>query len=153
MRAATFGFALALVLGLALGGLLTGTGPGASGIVGGEYWILVIIAASVYLGWHVAQLISAPISLIAAPVLVVVMIGVILGVKYARVPWAPLMGDGFPIVVAIDAAAGVLGALAGRTPWLRARTAAGAARTGLWLAAVIVAVSLTTYALASVMGS
>jgi hypothetical protein len=153
MRAATFGFALALVLGLGLGGLLTGTGPGASGIVGGEYWVLVIIAASVYLGWQVAQLMFAPISLIAAPVLVVVMIGVILGVKYARLPWAPLVSDGFPILVAIYAAAGVLGALAGGTPWLSARTAAGAARTGLWLAAVILAVSLATYALSSVMGS
>jgi hypothetical protein len=153
MRAATFGFALALILGLALGGLLTGTGPGASGVVGSEYWILVITAASVYLGWQVAQLTSAPISLIAATVLVVVMIGVILGVKYARVPWAPLMGDGFAILVAVYAAAGVLGALAGRTPWLRVRTVAGAARTGLWLAPVIVAVSLATYALSSVMGS
>ena len=38
-------------------------------------------------------------------------------------------------------------------PSLRARTAAAAARTGLVLAATAVGVIVTTYALASVMGS
>jgi hypothetical protein len=153
MRAAILALALSVVVGLALGALLTGTGPGASGIVGGEYWIAVIVASSVYLGWHVAQLMPAPTSLIAGPALVVVMIGVLLGIKYTRLPDAPLVGDGFPIVVLIYAAGGALGALAGQTPRLRARSAAGAARTGMWLAAITVAVSVAMYTLASVSGS
>lgn len=89
MRAATFAFGLAVVFGLVLGLLLTGTGPGASGIVGGQYWAIVLIAASVYLGWQVAQLSNAVIGLVAAPVLVVLMIAVLLVVKFVRVPWAP----------------------------------------------------------------
>lgn len=153
MRAAIFALGLAVVFGLALGLLLTGTGPGASGIIGGQYWAVVLIAASVYLGWQVAQFSNALVSLVAAPVLVVLMIAVLLGVKFVRVPWAPLVGDGFEIVVAIYAAAGMLGALVGRAPSLRARTAATAARTGLVLAATAVAVIVATYALASVVGS
>ena len=153
MRAAIFAFGLAVVFGLVLGLLLTGTGPGASGIVGGQYWAVVLIAASVYLGWQVAQFTNAPISLVATPVLVVLMIAVLLAVKFVRVPWAPLVGDAFEIVVAMYAAAGLLGAAVGRAPSLRARTAAAAARTGLVLAATAVAVIVTTYALASVKGS
>jgi hypothetical protein len=78
---------------------------------------------------------------------------VLLGVKLVRVPWAPLVGDAFEVVVAIYAAAGLLGAAVGRAPSLRARTAAAAARTGLVLAAAAVAVMVATYALASVVGS
>lgn len=153
MRAAIFAFGLAVVFGLVLGLALTGTGPGASGIVGGQYWAVVLIAASVYLGWQVAQFSDALVSLVAAPVLVVLMIAVLMGVKFVRVPWAPLVGDGFEIVVAIYAGAGVLGAAIGRTPSLRAHNAAAAARTGFVLAAAAVAVIVATYALASVVGS
>jgi hypothetical protein len=153
VRAAIFAFGLAAVFGLVLGLLLTGTGPAATGVVVGQYWILVIIAASVYLGWQVAQLSSKIVSLVAAPVLVVFMIAVLLGMKFVRVPGAPLVGDGFEIVVAVYAAAGALGAFVGRLPWLRAQTPADAARTGLWLAAAMVTVSVATYAWASVTGS
>jgi hypothetical protein len=153
MRAAIFAFALALALGLWLGLLLTGTGPGASGIVGGEYWILVITFASVYLGWQLAQLDMALPSVVAAPVFVVLMILVLLGVKFMHLPWAPLVSDSFPILIAIDAAAGTLGAVIGGAPSLRAHTPAAARRTGLCLAATAFAVSVATYGLASVMGS
>jgi hypothetical protein len=153
MRAAIFAFGLAVVFGLVLGLLLTGPGPGASGIIGGQYWAIVLIAASVYLGWQVAQFSNSLVSLVAAPVLVVLMIAVLFAVKFVRVPWAPLVGDAFEIVVAIYAAAGLLGAAIGRAPSLRARTAAAAARTGLVLAATAVAFIVVTYGLASVLGS
>jgi hypothetical protein len=153
MRAAIFAVAMALALGLWLGLLLTGTGPGASGLVGGEYWILVITYASVYLGWQLAQLDTTPLSLVAAPLFVVLMIAVMLGVKFIHLPWAALVSDSFPILILIAAAAGALGALIGRAPSLRARTPAAAARTGLCLAAAAFAVSVATYGLASVTGS
>ncbi|HKY50100.1 MAG TPA: hypothetical protein VJP45_02475 [Candidatus Limnocylindria bacterium] len=153
MRRAIFASALALVMGLALGLLLTGTGPGASGIVGGEYWILVLVFASVYLGWQVAQLSRSPISLIAAPALVIVMVAALLSVKFARIPWAPLVGDGFEILVAIYAAAGAVGWVVGRVSSPRTTTPAASARIGLLLATVAVALSLATYAFASVSGS
>jgi hypothetical protein len=151
MRAATFALGLAVLFGLVLGLLLTG--PGASGIIGRQYWAIVLIAASIYLGWQVAQFGNALVSFVAAPLVVVLMIAVLLGVKFVRVPWAPLVGDAFEAVVAMYAAAGLLGAAVGQAPSLRARTAAAAARTGLVLAATAVAVIVTTYALASVMGS
>lgn len=153
MRAAILAVGLAIVFGLVLGLLLTGTGPGASGIVGGQYWIPVLIAASVYLGWHVAQFSSKPVSLVAAPFLVALMITALLGVKFVRVPWAGLVGDGFEVLVAIYAAAGALGAFLGGLPSLRANTPASAARTGLWLAAAAVMASVVTYAWASVTGT
>lgn len=153
MRAAIFASGLAVVFGLVLGLLLTGIGPGASGIVGGQYWGVMLIAASVYLGWQVTQFGNALVSVVAAPVVVVLMIAVLLGVKFVRVPWAPLVGDGFEVVVAVYAGAGLLGAGIGRAPSLRARTAAAAARTGLVLAATAVALIVVTYALASVVGS
>jgi hypothetical protein len=146
MRSAIFAFGLAVVFGLALGLLLTGTGPGASGIVGGQYWILVIVAASVYMGWQVAQLSAAPLSLVAAPVLGALMVALLLGVKFVRMPSAPLVGDGFEVLVLIYAAAALLGALLGHVSWLRAHTPAEAARTGLWLAAATVTVTGATYA-------
>ena len=153
MRVLSFAFAMALVLGLALGLLLTGTGPGASGIVGGQYWILVIVAASVYLGWFVAQLSSATVGVLAAPILVLIMLAVLFGVKFVRVPWAPLVGDGFGILLAIYAASGTSGALLGRISRLRARTPSAAAQTGLWLATAVVMGSAATYALAAVIGT
>src|SRR5688572_18515205 len=124
MRAAIFALAVALAVGLWLGLLLTGTGPGASGIVGGQYWILVMTFASVYLGWQLAQLDTTPLSVVVAPLLVVLMISVMLGVKFIHVPWVPLFSDSFPILIAIDAATGALGALIGRAPSLLAYTPA-----------------------------
>jgi hypothetical protein len=113
----------------------------------------VIIFTSVYLGWQVAQLSDSFISVVVAPALVVVMIAVLLGVKFVRLPWAPLAGDGFGILVAIYAAAGALGAFVGQAPSLRARTPAAAARTGLCLVAAAFAATVVTYGWASVTGS
>jgi hypothetical protein len=108
MRAAGV-FTMVLGLGVALGLVLTS--PWATG--GGQYWAVVLVAACLYVGWLLAQLSPAPVSLIAAPVLAVLMIAVILGVKAVRWPSAPLVGDGFEIVVALYGAAGLVGALIG----------------------------------------
>ena len=147
-QVATLG-AVALGLGLALGLVLTGTGPGASGIVGGEYWILVLVAASMTLGWLAARLGSRGAALLLSPLAVAVMIAVVLGVKYMRLPAAPLVGDGFQILFAIYAGCGVLGALLGRFRGMRAKTPAAAARTGLLLSLAIVVASVVPYALAA----
>src|SRR5688500_20260837 len=109
MRAAIFALAVALALGLWLGLLLTGTGPGASGIVGGQYWILVMTFASVYLGWQLAQLDTTPLSVVVAPLLVVLMISVVLGVTSIRVPWAPRVSESFPILIDSGRGAGSAG--------------------------------------------
>jgi hypothetical protein len=153
VRAALFAFGVSLVLGLSLGLLLTGTGPGASGIVGGEFWILVLVFASVFLGWLVTYLIPAALGVPSAPLFVLVMVAALLAVKFVRIPWAPLVADGFGILVAIYAAAGLFGGLVARTSGLRATTRAAAARVGLWLATLAVSLTVATYGLASVLGS
>jgi len=142
--------AVTLVAGLALGLIFTGNGPGASGIVRGEYWILVLVAASIFLGWLAAQLGFGAAALLVSPVAVVLMIAVVLGVKYVRLPAAPIVADGFRILVAIYASCGVLGALLGGAPWMRAKTPASAARTALLRSLAIVIASVVPYALAAV---
>jgi hypothetical protein len=137
-----------LSLGVALGLVLTG--PWAIG--GGQYWTVVLIAACVYVGWLLAQLSSASVSLVSAPVLAVFMVAVILGVKLVRWPSAPIVGDGFAIVVALYGAAGAVGALLGLVPWLRSRMPAGAARTALGLSAAMLILSAAPYALAALGG-
>jgi hypothetical protein len=107
-----------MVIGLPFGLVLTSPW----GIAGGQYWTVVLIASCVCVGWSLAQLSRTPLSLVAAPVLAVLMVAVILGVKLIRWPSAPLVGDGFEIVVAIYAGAGALGALLGLmrpVRWLR----------------------------------
>jgi hypothetical protein len=145
--------AVALGLGFALGIVLTGTGPGASGFIRGEYWILVIVAASVTLGWFAAQLGFGGAAVLVSAIGVVLMLAVVLGVKYLRLPEAPLVGDGFPVLMAIYAACGTLGALLGQAKSMRAATRAAAARTALCLSAAVLTASIALYALASVSGS
>lgn len=145
MRAAS-ALVVAVGLGVALGALFTGPWLGASGL-GGLFGILVLVAAGLFVGWLMAQLYSGPLSLVAAPTLILILVGVLFGVKLVRLPSAPLVGDGFEILVAIYAAVGTLGAVIGWMPWLRA-PAPGAARTGLWLTATALAMSAATYAMA-----
>jgi len=145
--------AVTLGLGLALGVVLTGTGPGASGLIGGGYWILFLVAASVTLGWFGAQLGFGRVALLMAPLAVVLMLGVVLGVKYLRLPAAPLVGDGFRVLVAIYAACGLLGAALGRVRSMGAGSPGEAMRTAARLSAAILAVSVALYALAAVGGS
>jgi hypothetical protein len=81
------------------------------------------------------------------------MLGVVLGVKYLRLPAAPLVADGFPVLVTIYAACGLLGAVLGRDRSMRAGTSGEAVRTAARLSAAILAASLALYALAAVSGS
>jgi hypothetical protein len=141
MRAASV-LVVAVGLGVALSVILTSIGLRASGVPG-VLGFAVLIAACVHIGWLVAQLASTPVSLLGAPIVVVGMIGVLLGVKLLLLPLAPLVGDGFEIFVMIYAAVGAFGALLGQVPWLRIR-AAVAARTGLWLTAAALVLSATT---------
>lgn len=150
MRAAT-ALVVAMGLGVALSVILTSGGlraPGVPGLLG----VAVLIAACVYLGWLVAQLASAPVSLAAAPIVVVGMIGVLLGVKLIRLPFAPLVGDDFEIFVMVYAGAGAIGALLGRVPPLR-MPAAAAARTGLLFTAAALVLGATTLVMDAVVGS
>jgi hypothetical protein len=150
MRAAS-AVVVAAGLGVALSVILTIAGLRASGIPG-LLGVAVLVAASVYIGWLVAQLTSAPVSLAAAPIIVMGMVGVLLGVKLLLLPLAPLVGDAFEIFVTIYAATGAFGALLGQVPWLRIR-AGVAARTGLWLAGAALVLSAATLVFDAVIGA
>ena len=142
---------LAAGLGVALGVILTSTGLRAAAVPG-LLGFAVLIAACVYIGWVVAQLTSAPVGLVAAPVVVIGMIGVLLGVKLIRLPFAPLVGDAFEIFVLIYAGAGAFGAVLGQAPLLRS-PAAAAARMGLLVTGAALVLSATTLALDAVIGA
>lgn len=150
MRAAS-ALVVAVGLGGALGVVVTSAGVRTSGVPG-LYGFAVLVAACVYVGWFVAQFVSAPVSVVASPSAVLVMIAVLLGVKVLRLPSAPLVGDGFEIFVVMYAGAGAVGALLGRARSLRLPELA-AARTGLWLTAAALVISATTFALDAVIGS
>lgn len=128
MRAAG-ALVVAAGLGVALSVILTIAGLRGSGVPG-LLGAAVLIAACVYIGWLVAQLTSAPVSLVAAPI----------------------VGDAFEIFVIIFAATGAFGALLGQVPWLRIR-AAIAARTGLWLTGAALVLSATTLVSAAAIGA
>src|SRR3989442_10393034 len=82
MRRAVVALALAAVAtGLALSLILIGNGPGASGLVGGHYWIVVFVCASVVVGWLAAQLIRTPLIALLSPAAVLVVIGIVMFVK------------------------------------------------------------------------
>lgn len=155
MRAASL-LVVAVGLGVALSVILTSMGRasqvpallGVSVLLG----FFVLIAACVYIGWLVAQLASAPVSLVAAPIIVMGMIGVLLGAKLLLLPLAPLVGDAFEIFVLIYAGVGAFGALLGQVPWLRIRPAV-AARTGLWLTGVALVLSATTLVFGAAIGA
>ena len=149
MRAASV-LVVAVGLGVALSVILTSMGRASQ--VPALLGFAVLIAACVYIGWLVAQLTSAPASLVAAPIIVVGMIGVLLGVKLLLLPLAPLVGDAFELFVIIYAGIGAFGALLGQVPWLRIR-AAVAARTGLWLAGAALVLSATTLLFGAVIGA
>lgn len=150
MRAAS-AVVVAVGLGVALGVILTSSGLRAS-VVPGVVGFAALIAACVYIGWLVAQFTSAAVGFAAAPVVVVGMIGVLLGVKLIRLPFAPLVGDGFEIFVLIYAGAGAFGAVLGQVPLLQT-PAGAAARMGLLLTGAALVISATTLALDAVIGA
>ena len=84
-------------------------------------WIVVLVAASVVVGWLTARLVAPPALVIAAPAAVLLMLGVVLGAKLLRYPDAPLVGDGFSILVGCYAIAGLVGGALGRLRLFRPR--------------------------------
>ena len=150
MRAAS-ALVVAVGLGLALGLVLGGAGSGASRL-GDQLAILAIIAASVYIGWLVAQLASAAVSIVFGPILVVIMLTVLFAVKFVRLPSAPLVGDGFEILGVIYVLPGALAALLGRLPWLRV-TETAAVRNGRWVTGAALAIGVAWYAFYAVMAA
>jgi hypothetical protein len=143
--------AVAVGLGLALGLLLTSAGSGSSGF-GDQLAILVIIAAGVYIGWLVAQLASAALSVVVAPILVVIMLTVLFGVKFVRLPSAPLTGDGLELLGVMYVLPGALAALLGRLPWLRVPETT-AVRNGRWVTGAALAIGAAWYLFYAVMAA
>jgi hypothetical protein len=86
---------------------------------------LVIVSwlfALVVVGWFAAQVISGPLRIVAAPAASALAIGVALVAKLVRYPDAPLVGDGFEVLIWIYAAVGLVGAALGSLPALRAKS-------------------------------
>jgi len=148
MRAASV-LVVAVGLGLALGLLLTGASSGSSRL-GDQLAILVIIAASMYIGWLVAQLASVPVSIVLGPLLVVIMLTVLFAVKFVRLPSAPLVGNGVETLGVIYVLPGALAALLGRVPWLRV-TETAAVLNGRWVTGAALAIAVAWYAFYAVM--
>jgi hypothetical protein len=94
-------------------------------------------------GWATAQLLRPPLGFVAAPAAAVIAIGVALLAKQLRYPEAPLTGDAFEILIWVYAGIGLLGAILGLHPALRARSSRHAATVGallLILSGVVAAV-------------
>ena len=154
MRRALVALALAAVAtGLALSLILIGNGPGASGLVGGHYWIVVFVCASVVVGWLAAQLIRTPLIALLSPAAVLVVIGIVMFVKLLRFPNAPLVGDGFAFLVAWYVLCGFTATALGQTPRFRAISPTRAIRAGLLLIALVALLSVLPYGLGAIIGS
>lgn len=117
MRAAGL-VAPAIGLGLALGVLST------MGLDLGPYGIVMMFAACLFLGLCTRELPSLPLSLVVAPVLVLLMTATLFAVKLIRMPQAPLTGDGVEMVLLICGGTGVLGAIVAKLVLPRVRVLA-----------------------------
>ncbi len=80
-------------------------------------WLLALVV----IGWATAQLIDPPIRFLVAPAAALVAFGVALAAKQVRYPDAPLVGDGFEVLIWIYAGLGLLGAGLGSLSALRTR--------------------------------
>jgi hypothetical protein len=101
---------------------------------------LVIVSwlfALAIVGWFAAQAIDGPLRIVAAPAAAALAIGVALIAKLVRYPDAPLVGDGFEVLIWVYAAVGLFGAALGSLPALRAKSRdfAGRITAGLILVA------------------
>lgn len=97
---------------------------------------LVIVSwlfALAIVGWFAAQVIDGPLRVVAAPAAAALAIGVALVAKLVRYLDAPLVGDGFEVLVWVYAAVGLFGAALGALPALRtkSREVAGGVAAGL----------------------
>ncbi len=80
-------------------------------------WLLALVV----IGWATTQLIDPPIRFLVAPAAALVAFGVALAAKQVRYPDAPLVGDGFEVLIWIYAGLGLLGAGLGSLSALRTR--------------------------------
>jgi hypothetical protein len=83
---------------------------------------LVIVSwlfALAIVGWFAAQVMSGPLRIVAAPAAAALAFGVALVAKLVRYPEAPLVGDGFEVLIWIYAVVGLVGAALGSLPALR----------------------------------
>jgi len=80
-------------------------------------WLLALVV----IGWATAQLIDIPWRFLVAPAAVFVVVAVALAAKQVRYPEAPLVGDGFEVLIWIYAAFGLLGAGLGSLSAMRRR--------------------------------
>ena len=72
-------------------------------------------------GWFAAQVVDGPLRIFAAPAAAALAIAVALVAKLIRYPDAPLVGDGFEVLIWIYAAFGLLGAGLGSLSALQTR--------------------------------
>jgi hypothetical protein len=110
--------------------------------------ILSWLSALAIVGWFAAQVIDGPLRIVAAPTAAALAIGVALVSKLARYPDAPLVGDGFEVLIGIYAVFGLLGAGLGSLSALRARPPARAAGVTAGLMVVIGVLGAVPYILA-----
>jgi hypothetical protein len=73
-------------------------------------------------GWFAAQVVDGPLRIVAAPAAAALAIGVALVAKLVRYPDAPLVGDGFEVLIWIYAVVGLCGAALGSLPALRTKS-------------------------------
>lgn len=91
-------------------------------------------------GWFVAQVVRGPLRIVAAPAAAALAICVALVSKLVRYPDAPLVGDGFEILIWIYVVVGLVGAALGSLPALRTKSGefAGGVTAGLIVVAGVV---------------
>jgi hypothetical protein len=114
----------------------------------GDLVLMAWLLALVVIGWASAQLIDPPVRFLAAPAAAVVAVGVALAAKQVRYPDAPLVGDGFEVLVLIYAAFGLLGAVLGSMSSLRVRPPERAAGLTAGLIVVTAVLGAVPYILA-----
>jgi hypothetical protein len=99
-------------------------------------------------GWFAAQVVDGPLRIVAAPAAAALAIVVALVAKLVRYPDAPLVGDGFEVLIWIYAGFGLLGAGVGSLSALRTRPPERAAGVTAALIAVTGVVGAVPYILA-----
>jgi hypothetical protein len=100
------------------------------------------------IGWTCAQLAGPLLGLILAPLAGVAAVGVAIASKMLRYPSAPLVGDGFEILIWAYTVIALVGAVVGLHPALRARSRDLATTIGSGLIAAAGTVSAIPYLLA-----
>jgi hypothetical protein len=115
----------------------------------GDLVLVSVLLALTALGWFVAQVTSAPLRLILAPASTAFAIGVALFAKQIRFPEAPLVGDGFEILIWIYAAVGFIGAVLGSLPALRTTPSERAAAVTVGIIVLSGVLGAVPYVLAS----